>query len=57
MNFNKLKKLKLKTDLSLTKKNQQINIKKLNFGLKKSIGRDKQGQLLYHRGGGVKKKI
>ena len=56
MNFNKLKKLKLIPDLSLTKKTKIITLKKLHFSLKKSIGRDQHGQLLYHRGGGVKKK-
>jgi len=57
MNFNKLKKLKLQKDLLLTKKNKVIKIKKLVFSLKKSTARGKNGQLLYHRGGGVKKQF
>lgn len=56
MNFNKNKVLKKKIDLNLTNKNKSIFISKFIFGIKKSIGRSKEGQLLYHRGGGVKKK-
>lgn len=55
MNFNKNKQIKIKKDVLLNNKNDYINLKKLNFSIKKCIGRDKYGQLMYHRGGGVKK--
>lgn len=56
MNFNIFKNLKLKKDINFSSKTSLIEVKKLTFGIKKSLGRDKNGQLLYHRGGGVKKK-
>ncbi len=56
MNFNKFKNLKLKKDVNFSSKKFLIEIKKLTFGIKKSLGKDKNGQLLFHRGGGVKKK-
>lgn len=55
MNFNKYKKFTKEKDIILTNKLKTINLKKLKFNIKKSLGRDKNGQLLYHRGGGVKK--
>lgn len=57
MNFNKYKFLKKKFDVRIQSSNEFILLKKLIFNIKKSTGRDKQGQLLYHRGGGVKKKF
>ena len=55
MNFNKNKKIDIKKDIILNNKNDYIKIKKFKFNIKKSIGRDRSGQLMYHRGGGVKK--
>ncbi len=57
MNFNKYKRIKKSYDVNVIKVNKSINVRRLIFKIKKSIGRDKQGQLLYNRGGGVKKKF
>lgn len=57
MNFNKYKNLKKKFDIYTEKKKFVILPKKLQISLKKSLGKDKNGLLMYHRGGGVKKKF
>jgi len=55
-NFNKNKLMKPSFDVILTKRQKTLPIKRLCFGIKKSVGRDKFGQLTFHRGGGVKRK-
>ena len=56
MNFNKNKIIKKKLDVKLTKSKIFFNFFRFSFNIKKSLGKDKNGLLLYHRGGGVKKK-
>lgn len=56
MNFNKNKIIKKKLDVKLTKSKKFFNFFRFCFNIKKSLGRDKNGLLMYHRGGGVKKK-
>jgi len=56
MNFNKNKQIKKQQDIKFVKTSNKIIVKKLIKKIPKSIGRDQYGQLMYHRGGGVKKK-
>lgn len=53
MNFNKYKFRKKIYDIEFSK--QPVLLKPCIIKLPKSIGRDRHGQLMYHRGGGVKK--